>query len=153
MSRVAWRSDHLFSIGMADKSVNIKEGLSMNILIIGANFSNKGAEAMMLTVKQQLELRYKDARFYMLCRGYEESLAEKNGIVPVCNQDNGLKMKIKKFYKRATGKVHKFIYKEDKPFVFDFPFGELKTKIPKIDMMIGSNKLLSASTALSTSSS
>ena len=108
----------------------------MNILIIGANFSNKGAEAMMLTVKQQLELRYKDARFYMLCRGYEESLAEKNGIVPVCNQDNGLKMKIKKFYKRATGKVHKFIYKEDKPFVFDFPFGELKTKIPKIDMIV-----------------
>jgi colanic acid/amylovoran biosynthesis protein len=123
-------------IRIAIKSVTIKTRKSMNILIIGANFSNKGAEAMMLTVRQQLELRHKQARFYMLCRGYEEALAEENSIVPVCNQDGELKKKIKKIYKKASGKMHKFIFKEDKPFVFEFPFAVLKTKIPDIDMVV-----------------
>lgn len=90
----------------------------------------------MLTVRQQLELRYKQARFYMICRGYEKALAEENGIIPVCNEDGGLKKKIKRFYKRASGKMHKFIYKEDKPFVFEFPFAVLKSKIPNIDMIV-----------------
>jgi len=108
----------------------------MDILIIGANFSNKGAEAMMLTVKQQMELRCKHARFYMLCRGYEKNLAENAGIVPVCNQDSGLKKNLKRFYKRASGKMHKFFFKENKPYVFEYPFAELKKKIPKINMVI-----------------
>ena len=108
----------------------------MNILIIGANFSNKGAEAMMLTVKQQLERIHKEAKFYMICRGYEKTLAEENGIAPVCNQDGELKKKIKRFYKRASGKMHKFFFKEDKPFVFEFPFAVLKTKIPNVDMVV-----------------
>jgi len=108
----------------------------MDILIIGANFSNKGAEAMMLTVKEQIGLRQKQARFYMLCRGYEKELAEKNGIIPVCNEDSGLKRTIKRFYKRASGKMHKFIFRKNKPYVFEYPFAVLKSKIPNIDMVI-----------------
>ena len=91
---------------------------------------------MMLTVKQQMEQRCKHARFYMLCRGYETELVEMAGIIPVCNQDSGLKRKIKRFYKRASGKMHKFFFKENKPYVFEYPFTELKKKIPKIDMVI-----------------
>jgi colanic acid/amylovoran biosynthesis protein len=108
----------------------------MNVLIIGANFSNKGAEAMMLTVKQQIKERYKQARLYMLCRGYEEKLALENGLIPVYKQDHGWGKRIRQLYKRALGKMHKLIFKEDKPYVFPFPFSELRSKVPKIDVVI-----------------
>ena len=108
----------------------------MNVLIIGANFSNKGAEAMMLTVRQQIAERYQQARLYMLCRDYEETLAVENGFIPVYNQDRGWRKNIKTFYKRASGKMHKIIFKKDKSYVFEFPFSVLRNKVPKIDMII-----------------
>ena len=108
----------------------------MNILIIGANFSNKGAEAMMLTVKQEIEERVSTAKIYMLCRYYEKELAEGMGIVPIYHQYNNVSKIVRSLMYRFRGKLYKMIHHKDRPYVFDFPFRAIRHKIKNIDIVV-----------------
>lgn len=55
----------------------------MNILITGAGFENKGAEAMMLTVQQELSLRIQDITFFVAVLDIERRMALELGFLPV----------------------------------------------------------------------
>jgi len=53
------------------------------IIIRGAGFSNKGAEAMLLTVQRELAIRMGESSFFVCCSSRDESLAWAGGFVPV----------------------------------------------------------------------
>lgn len=107
-----------------------------HVLLIGANFSNKGAEAMLLTVKNELSRREKDTKFYMLCRQYEKELAEEKGIVPIYDESGELARRFKSLKWRVRGKLTKILTGKDRPFVFSYPFESIKKHIPKLDAVI-----------------
>jgi polysaccharide pyruvyl transferase WcaK-like protein len=108
----------------------------MNILLIGANFSNKGAEAMMLTVKQEMEKRYDSTKIFMLCRGYEKELAEKLGIIPVFSKSGAFEKKMKSIRHRVKGKLYKILFKKEVPYVFKFPFAQIRKYARDVDLVI-----------------
>ncbi len=108
----------------------------MNILIIGANFSNKGAEAMLKTVQQELSRKYKDVTFYMICREYEKELAEQNGFVPVFDESSEMTKQFRSLKWRVEGKFLKVVLNKKKPFYFPFPFDTIQKKIKKLDLVI-----------------
>lgn len=108
----------------------------INVLIVGANFSNKGAEAMLMTVQQELYARNKNVTFYMLCRQYEKELAELNNFVPIFDETPPFFKTIKSFAKRVEGKLFKTFTGKNKPFVFPFPFKTIEKKVKQLDMVI-----------------
>src|SRR5690606_23202528 len=106
------------------------------ILIIGANFSNKGAEAMMKTVRQQFIRLYGDVTCYLLCRDYEETLAESEGFIPLFEQASVSKKQWDVFWYRVSGKLYKLVTGSTKPWYFPFPFPEIKRVINQLDAII-----------------
>ena len=70
-------------------------------LIVGANFINKGAEAMLKTIQLQIRQRNPDAEIYAICHPQEREIAKRQGIHPITDQTPPLQKKIKTF----TGKV------------------------------------------------
>src|SRR5690554_6829220 len=108
-----------------------------HVLIIGANFSNKGAEAMMKTVKQQLERNFGEVSCYMVCRQYERELAIRDGFIPVYQkQPAAIVSKIRSFEYRAKRKVYKLIHGRNKPWYFPFPFVEIRKIMGRLDAVI-----------------
>lgn len=110
---------------------------SKQILIIGANFSNKGAEAMMKTVKQQLSMRHPDIICHMLCRPYEKQLAIENGFNPVFGlPPSPFQRQWRKFKYRLSGKLYKLIHGKSKPWRFAFPFEAIRVILNDLDAVI-----------------
>lgn len=108
-----------------------------HVLIIGANFSNKGAEAMMKTVKQQLERNFGQVSCYMVCRPYEQYLAAQAGFVPVFRQQPPpIVGKLRSFEYRAKGKLYKLIHGRNRPWYFPFPFAEIAKIMGRLDAVI-----------------
>lgn len=108
-----------------------------HVLIIGANFSNKGAEAMMKTVKQQLERNFGEVSCYMLCRPYEQHLALKDGFIPVFRKPPApIVSKLQSLEYRAKGKMYKLIHGRNKPWYFPFPFAEIRKIMGRLDAVI-----------------
>lgn len=106
-------------------------------MIIGANFSNKGAEAMMKTVKQQVEHRFGQVMCYMVCRPYEEDLAVQAGFVPVFRkQPPAVVAALRSLEYRVRGKLYKLVHGRNKPWYFPFPFSEIKKIIGQLDAVI-----------------
>ena len=56
---------------------------TMNILVRGANFSDKGAEAMLFTVRQEISKRIEDARFLVELSAAEKGAALAADFIPV----------------------------------------------------------------------
>ncbi len=109
---------------------------SIHALVIGSNFSNKGAEAMLKTVQQELIKRIPDMHFYMLCRDYEKELALSNNVIPIYDASGAFIKKIKSFLYRAEGKIIKTITGKDKPYAFGFPLKSIRKKCRKVDLVI-----------------
>ncbi len=108
----------------------------VNVLIVGANFINKGAEAMLKTVQQELGRKYSNANFYMISRDKEENLAKENNFIPVFDESSALKKSIDTFKWRAKGKLHKIIFGKNQPYVFPFPFKEITKKLNTLDVVV-----------------
>jgi polysaccharide pyruvyl transferase WcaK-like protein len=77
-----------------------------SFLIVGANFINKGAEAMLKTVQFKLLEKYPEANIYAICHQEEEEIAHKNGILPVFIEKNILTKiigKLKSVLRKLSG--------------------------------------------------
>ncbi|MEC3879893.1 polysaccharide pyruvyl transferase family protein [Parapedobacter sp. 10938] len=109
---------------------------NINVLIIGANFTNKGAEAMLKVVKQQLQRNHARVTCYMVCRGYERELAESAGFLPVFDTSAPRQGKVKGFMYRVKGKLYKVITGKTLPWYFPFPFGEIEEIVDRLDAVI-----------------
>ncbi|MGV3762440.1 polysaccharide pyruvyl transferase family protein [Parapedobacter sp.] len=108
----------------------------INVLIIGANFTNKGAEAMLKVVKQQLERNYEHVTCYMVCRQYERELAVSNGFVPVFSAKHPYRRKFDGFLYRVKGKLHKLLTGKNRPWYFPFPFPEIGRIMDRLNAVI-----------------
>src|SRR5690554_4901490 len=108
----------------------------INVLIIGANFTNKGAEAMLKVVRQQLQRNYERVTCYMVCREYERELAESCGFVPVFSTDSPLRRKVNGLSYRIKGKLYKVLTGKNRPWYFPFPFPTIEKIMPKLDAII-----------------
>ena len=106
------------------------------VLIIGANFTNKGAEAMLNVVKQQLKRNFGEVTCYMVCREYERELAEGQGFIPVFSVVNPLRLKWNSFSYRVKGKLYKLMTGKTRPWYFPFPFQAIDKIINGLDAII-----------------
>lgn len=52
-------------------------------LIVGANFINKGAEAMLKTVAHEIKKRHTDPVIYCICHSGEKDIASQQGFIPL----------------------------------------------------------------------
>jgi Uncharacterized conserved protein len=109
---------------------------AVNILIIGANFTNKGAEAMLKVVQHQLRLRYGQVTCYMVCRKYERELAISQGFEPVYSDEAAISRFVSGVIYGIKGKIYKLLTKKNMPWYFPFPFGEISRIIGKLDAII-----------------
>ena len=107
-----------------------------SVLIIGANFTNKGAEAMLKTVQAQLRKKNREVICYMICRKYERELAESFGFIPIYRNDTPLKIWIDSYVYRIKGKLYKLFTGVVRPWYFPFPFGEINKIVKKLDAII-----------------
>ncbi len=108
---------------------------SINVLVIGANFSNKGAEAMIETVLEQLSKRYR-VTLYMVCRDYESELAERAGFIPVFNNSSGFVMRYHDLRHQVLGKFKKMFSLGKQDWFFPLPFNKIDAMLKDIDAVI-----------------
>lgn len=95
-----------------------------SFLIVGANFTNKGAEAMLKTVQHQILQRYEDAVIYAICHENEAELASVQGIIPLYVDRSSLGI----FMGKVAGKLRKIFKLKSKPYA-DYTPAE---KLPQI---------------------
>lgn len=106
----------------------------IKVLIIGANFINKGAEAMLLTVKQQLSLRFVSVKIYMICKYYEKNLAIDNGIEPIfINREVFI---VRGFFLKVYKKVLNILGRKKLPYFETYPFNKIRSLEKNLDAII-----------------
>ncbi len=108
----------------------------ISVLIIGANFTNKGAEAMLKVVKQQLQRNHEQLTCYLVCRAYERGLAESCGFIPLFNVESPLQRKINGLLYRVKGKLYKLFTGKSRPWYFPFPFQAIEKIMYRLDAII-----------------
>ncbi|MCH8486172.1 MAG: polysaccharide pyruvyl transferase family protein [Candidatus Cyclonatronum sp.] len=92
-----------------------------SFLIVGANFTNKGAEAMLKTVQHQILQRYDNAVIYAICHENEAELASTQGIVPLYVDRSSLSV----FLGKVAGKLRKIFRLKSKPYADYTPVEKL----------------------------
>ncbi len=107
-----------------------------HFLIIGANFINKGAEAMMKTVQHHIIQKYPNAKVFTVVRPTDQPAAERGGFVPITNNEKGLRKLwgelSRKIYAKLTGPLGL----KPKPFADETPLRDMRQKINKLDMVL-----------------
>lgn len=91
-------------------------------LIVGANFINKGAEAMLKTVSYQILKRYPNATIYAICHSQEREIARKQGIEPIYVEPS----KWMSLLDRIIGKLGGLLGQPGKPYADYTPIEKIK---------------------------
>ncbi|MCH8555636.1 MAG: polysaccharide pyruvyl transferase family protein [Schleiferiaceae bacterium] len=88
-----------------------------NFLLIGGNFINKGAEAMLLTVATHLQTTYPTARIYAICHPEEKEVAQRFGIIPLTVERSSLANFARKVVRKITQTFlgRKYPYADETP--------------------------------------
>jgi len=105
-----------------------------NILIIGANYSNKGAEAMLKTVRQHFDKGPQKSLYYMLCHPGEKKLAEADGFIPIVYKKPSIASQILNLLKRIIGKLRKILRYKQLPYLEKLPLNAIKKQ--ELDLVI-----------------
>ncbi|EIM75820.1 hypothetical protein A3SI_12274 [Nitritalea halalkaliphila LW7] len=100
-------------------------------LIVGTNFINKGAEAMMKTVAHFIRQQDPEASLHVICHAEEKEIAERQGFVPHYVSSSGLLHLIS----RVEGKVKSSLKLKTKPYADYSPMQSIK-KIKQLRMVI-----------------
>ncbi|MCH8566876.1 MAG: polysaccharide pyruvyl transferase family protein [Balneolales bacterium] len=96
---------------------------SPSFLIVGGNFTNKGAEAMLKTVRFKLLQTYPEAQIYAICHEEEASIAASQGMTPLYYD----KSPIVEFTGKVRGKIEKITGLPGKPYADITPADKLNT--------------------------
>lgn len=107
-----------------------------NILIVGANFSNKGAEAMLLTVTDQVSKRIENPNLYMICSKNEYNLAAQHGFTPIFIPPPNLKRRIYGFIWLNFKRFYKLILQKPYPYKDLMPMKQVKAIVSKPHIII-----------------
>ncbi len=85
-------------------------------LIVGANFINKGAEAMLKTIQIEILKRNNDAEIYAICHAGEKDIALKQGILPVYDTTSEGVKKVRNLAKRVVSRLGRLLGKPPIPY-------------------------------------
>ncbi len=94
-------------------------------LILGANFINKGAEAMLKTIQLQIRQRNPKAEIYAICSQQEREIAKRQGIHPITDQTPPLQKKIKTFAGKVKNKLGQMAGNAPIPYADFSPMEEI----------------------------
>lgn len=107
-----------------------------NYLVVGSNFINKGAEAMLKTVRYHITQAHPDAKIFIICRYEERNTALDQGFIPVYKNRAGLRNLFKQLYEKSRAKLTKVLFLKPKPFADETPLRDMRRKIKKLDVAI-----------------
>lgn len=105
---------------------------SNNYLLVGANFINKGAEAMAKTVQQRLVQANPDARCFIIVTEAQAPVAKAQGFEPLYNPAPGM---AEKLLKKGTGLIQRRVLGRQTPFADLTPLGAMDRALP--DLALG----------------
>lgn len=104
-------------------------------LIVGANFINKGAEAMLKTIQLQILQRNPDAEIFAICHPQEREIAKRQGIQPITDQTPPLQKKIQTFSGKVKNKLGQMAGNAPIPYADYSPMGEVH-KLKNLKMAV-----------------
>jgi colanic acid/amylovoran biosynthesis protein len=93
-----------------------------SFLIVGANFINKGAEAMLKTVAYEIKKRHRDPIIYCICHQEENEIARRQGIIPLYMEYTNAD----KLLKKVTGKLKRIVGGKPVPFADYSPMNKIE---------------------------
>ena len=97
-----------------------------NYLVVGSNFINKGAEAMLKTVRYHITQAHPDANIFIICRYEERNTAQDQGFIPVYKNRAGLRNLFKQLYEKSRAKLTKVLFLKPKPFADETPLRDMR---------------------------
>lgn len=95
-------------------------------ILVGGNFINKGAEAMLKTVKHKILERHPNAKIYAICHQEEREIATKQGFFPLTDTTPKALKKGINLTKRIINKVGTILGKESEPYADYSPMSEIE---------------------------
>lgn len=107
-----------------------------NFFLVGGNFINKGAEAMLKTVQHHILEVYPDSNIYVICRYADKDVAIKEGFIPVYRNLSGAKKLIYQFYEKSRAKITTAIGLKPTPYADITPLADMRKKIKTVHMGI-----------------
>lgn len=106
---------------------------SNNYLLVGANFINKGAEAMAKTVQQKLRQNNPDARCFIVVTEAQAPVAKAQGFEPLFEPAPGTAGKL---IKKGTGLIQRRLLGKATPFADITPLKAMQQALPDLAMGI-----------------
>tara|TARA_R110000850_G_scaffold244590_2_gene369413 strand:+ start:24 stop:1274 length:1251 start_codon:yes stop_codon:yes gene_type:complete len=107
-----------------------------NFFLLGGNFINKGAEAMLKTVQFHILEAHPNAAIYVRCRYAEKDIAIKQGFIPVYENLSGIRKIAYQFYEKALAKTTAALGRKPIPFADRTPIADMRRKIKRVHMGI-----------------
>lgn len=101
-------------------------GNAKQFLIVGGNFINKGAEAMLKTVRNEIVKRHPDAQVYAICHPEEQQIALQQHIQPVFDTRSARSRKIASLVSRVFNKIERIFGGEAKPYADYSPMDTIR---------------------------
>ncbi len=105
-----------------------------NFFLLGGNFINKGAEAMLKTVQFHILEAHPNAKIYVRCRYEEKEIAAAEGFIPVYENLHGVRKLMFQFYEKSKAKVLPVLGIKPEPFADRTPISDMRRKIKKVYM-------------------
>jgi colanic acid/amylovoran biosynthesis protein len=108
-----------------------------NFLLVGGNFINKGAEAMLKTVQAEIFKSYPNANVYVICSTLQRKVAGEQGFIPISfTYSSPWKRKIRILYGNSKSKLTSMLGFKAVPFADVTPERQMREQIKTLDMAI-----------------
>lgn len=107
-----------------------------NFFLLGGNFINKGAEAMLKTVQYHILEAHPNARIYVRCRYEEKEIAIKEGFIPVYENLHGIRKLLFQIYEKSKAKTLTALGMKPEPFADRTPLTDMRKKLKNVYMGI-----------------
>jgi polysaccharide pyruvyl transferase WcaK-like protein len=104
-------------------------------LLVGGNFINKGAEAMLKTVRDQILSYHPNAQIYCICHPVEKEIAKSQGFHPVTSTTPIWQQRMQQLIDRVDSKIKRLAGKAGKPYADYSPMKSIRN-IPNLKAAI-----------------
>ncbi|NNV54426.1 polysaccharide pyruvyl transferase family protein [Limnovirga soli] len=95
-------------------------------LLVGGNFINKGAEAMLKTVRFKILERHPNAQVYCICHPEEREIATRQGFIPITDTTPPTVKKVKNLADKVINKLKTTLGGASKPYADYSPMGDIE---------------------------
>ncbi len=111
--------------------------MAKSILLVGGNFVNKGAEAMLKTVRSVIESDHPGSQYYAIVTEAQAEVAREEGFIPLFPpQESAILMKLRYYGNAIMYRLAKFLPIQQKPFADITPLGSMRREIDQLDLAV-----------------